>query len=163
MEKLNQDAIRRIVENRSYEKMILGPEFPSPGQYVIAGFQVGNINGELGWDKYLGYVVQVRKKAGSFGSHLVIMRHPDGGMWQHHNQSFHRISAEDMKRVKSCFLKDVKPENEDYTIPIALGDGKYPETGKIIESKEDGPPVDNSPLMAITTVKANGKKTVTIC
>lgn len=61
---------------------------------------------------YIGYCVQVRKKAGLHGSHQVFLRHPDGSTVCHENQGFFSLSDEQVLMAKSIF--DTPSEKEDY-------------------------------------------------
>lgn len=151
--------IKEIIESRNYQNMTTKPK---PGEYVITGIQVGNLQGEKSWNRYIGYVVQIRKEAGSFGSDMVLLRHPDGKLCPHHNQSYHRMDKFWLEKAKELFPKEMTPDKyEDYSKPYTV-DNRYPEVGKIIEKKKNGPPVDNSPLMKITNVSSNGNKTIEI-
>lgn len=159
-----QAVAKQITEARDYSKMVGFSKHPLPGEYLVTGIQAGNFNGEAGWHLYVGYVVQVRKKAGDFGSDLILMRHPDGTLMQHHNQSFHRLTPEQEQELKAIYPPGMTPdEYEDYTRPYTLGNQQYPATGKIIELEEaEAPPQDNSPMMRITITDGKGNKTVEV-
>jgi len=161
VQELNQNKIKEIVDATDDHMFVGISSRPGVGAYVITGPQAGNLKGQKGWDKYLGYVAQIREKAGDFGSDLFLIRHPNGNLIQHANQCFWLMNDFWLKKAKAFF--NVKPEDEDYSQPFTLGQGEYPEIGKIIGPKKDGPPVNNNPLMKITTVKSDGSKTVTIC
>ena len=152
---------KEIVDNRDFENMVSTTKHPEPGEYVITGIQAGNLRGERGWQKYIGYVVQVRKKVGAFGSDIVLLRHPDGNLGQHENQNFFRMNDFWIKKAKALFPDGVAPKYEDYSQPYKLSNG-YPETGKIIYYTENKPPRDDKPLTKITVTNADGDKTVTI-
>lgn len=158
-----QDKAKEIVDARDYTRAVRYDQHPEPGEYVITGMQAGNIHGQYGWEYYIGYVVQVRKKAGAFGSDMVLLRHPDGTLKRHENQSYYRMDEYWLKNAKSLFPDGMTPdEYEDYSQAYTIGDGKYPEIGKIIEAKDDGPPRDNSPMVMITVTNPDGSKTVEI-
>ena len=53
-----------------------------------------NLYSEKGSCFRIGYVVQVRKKAGAFGCHIILLRHPDGTLASHVNETFYRIAGE---------------------------------------------------------------------
>jgi len=153
---------KEIVDNRDFENMVSTTKHPEPGEYVITGIQAGNLRGERGWQKYIGYVVQVRKKVGAFGSDIVLLRHPDGKLGHHENQSFFRMNDFWLKKAKTLFPDEMTPDkHEDYSQPYTLSSG-YPETGKIIYNTENKPPRDDRPLAKITVTNADGDKTVTI-
>jgi len=68
---MNDEILELIVKSRNYDKMTHFGSHPMPGEYVITGPQAG---GFKGWNNYVGYVVQVRKKAGAFGSDMILLR-----------------------------------------------------------------------------------------
>ena len=155
------DKFKEIVDSRDYDKMVGFGKHPLPGEYVITGMQAGNLRGEKGWQFYIGYVVQVRKKAGDFGSDMVLLRHPDGTLMQHTNQAYFRMGDAWTKKAMTMF--ETTPDTEDYTKPYTLGNGMYPEAGAIIEPNDHGPEPNNSPMMKITVSRPDGTKTVEIC
>lgn len=128
------EELKRIVDKMSYVGMINKWDDSHFNEYVITGIQAGpsNIN------RRVGRIVQVRLKEGAFGTALVFLRHPDGGLTTHENQSFVPLKGEDRKIVEQMF-KDNNvcqddPFNHEYTIA-----GKYPAKGFIIldgESKK---------------------------
>jgi hypothetical protein len=158
-----QQVAQQIAEARDFCKMVGIDEHPMPGEYLVTGLQAGNIRGEQGWHLYVGYVVQVRKKAGAFGSHIVLMRHPDGTLMRHENQCFLRLTPEEEEALKGIFPPGMTPdEYEDYTEAYTLNN-EYPATGKIIEPDgAEAPPQDNRPMMKITVTGAEGDKTVIV-
>lgn len=159
-----QEVARQIAKSRDFSRMVSIDKHPMPGEYVVTSIQAGNLHGEKGWHLYVGYVAQVRKGAGAFGSHLVLLRHPDGTLMQHHNQCFLRLSPEQETELKAVYPPGMTPdEYEDYTQPYTLGDGQYPATGKIIEPGDaEAPPQDNSPMVQITVRDGKGNTTVEV-
>ena len=158
-----QQKFKEIVKARDCRSMIFSfVHLPEIGEYLITGLQVGNHNGEKGWHKYIGYVVQIRKGIGCFGSDMILLRHPDGSLEAHENQMYYRMNEYWVNKTKKLFKKGITPDNEDYTKPYTIY-GKYPALGKIIEPNVAHPEPDNSPLMKITCTKSNGDKTITIC
>lgn len=161
MNEKQQEAASKIVEARDFYNMTSSPE---PWEYVITCMQAGNIRGEQGWHKYIGYVVQVRKKAGAFGSDLIILRHSDGSLVRHENQSFCRMDDFWLERAKSLYPKGMTPaEYEDYTEAYTLGNGEYPEIGKVIEPKLDAKPINDMPMMQITVDRGDGAREIIVC
>lgn len=152
--------LQSIIGARNYDNAVPFDHYPMPGEYILTGMQAGNIRGERGWQLYLGYVVQVRRKGGAFGSDMVLMRHPDGTLMRHENQTYYRIDDCLLEQAKSLFI--TIPEEEDYTVAFTLANNTFPETGKIIEPKKDGPPVDNSPMATITISRSDGTKTIEV-
>jgi len=131
------------------------------GAYVTSGLQVGNHRGEHGWQFYVGYIVQVRQKAGSFGTDIVLVRHPGGELRSHENQMFCIVQDKYLDDVRAMYDDDVNPEGEDYSKPLIL-DGKFPETGKIIPPRDEKPPCDESPRMQLTVEKDDGTKDIVV-
>ena len=136
--------------------------YPTPGKFYCTGMQQGNIHGEKGWIKSVGYVVQVRLGVGAFGSHTVLMRHADGGLMCHENQSFYPIDEEKWLPLMKTVYPDMDmPEDEDYIKPYTLSTGQ-PEIGKIIDKPEGFDAKGGTPMMQITTEHEDGTKTLTI-
>lgn len=157
-------TVETIVKARDYSLMVPFGEYPNPGEYVITGIQHGNVRGERGWQYYVGYVVQVRRKAGAYGSDMVLLRHPDGTLMVHENQLFVRMSRDLRDRVISLFPEDLTPESEDYSKPYTLAGGKYPAIGRVIDppKEHDKSRDPDYPLMKITVCHADGGKTVEV-
>jgi hypothetical protein len=114
----------KVVRNFDYTKMI--HNFEDVGMYVITGMQFPNVP-----VRRVGYVVQVRKKAGAFGTDIVFIRHPDGCLVTHENQVFYMMNEEDVKELKEFYPQDCGPEYEDHTKEYSIG-GKFPMAGKIV-------------------------------
>lgn len=153
-------ALKEIIDARDYYNMVPPDKYPIPGEYVITGLQVGNHNGEEGWDKYVGYVVQVRKKAGVFGSNIVLIRHSIGNLISHENQSFFRMNKHWKEKIQALYEKGINPESEDYTQAYTIGE-EYPEIGKVIEPKKDGYHGKNSGSVTTLTIShVDGSKTI---
>lgn len=167
MEKSNVEEIARIEElartivlahreGRGVARMVPIDEYPMPGEYVITGLQAGNSRGEKGWHKYVGYVAQVRLKAGAYGTDMIFLRHPDGGLMTHENQCFFRPVGEFLARVKAIFPADVTPElAEDYDQDYSIG-GKHPRRGMIVPAEDASYAKDPGPLVQITVTTADG-------
>lgn len=161
MDAEQQELACRIVEARDFYNMTSSPE---PGVYVITGMQAGNMRGQLGWHRYIGYVVQLRKKAGAFGSDMVLLRHPDGSLICHENQSFCLMNEYWLEQAKSLFPKGMTPEEyEDYTEAYTLANGEYPEFGKVIEPRLDRAIASSAPMVSITLAQADGTKEIIVC
>lgn len=118
-------------------------EYPEFGKWVRSG----SIQGQpYDFDHALGYVVQIRKKRGQFGSDQYLIRNASGSLAVHENQSFYLVDDELAEQAMSHFAMkpDQEGENTEYTIGHDHG-----EVGYIIESK-DGDPKSPSPAFAIT-------------
>lgn len=77
-------------------------------QYVITGPQAFQSNPAY----QLGRLVQVRIKAGAFGSDLVLLRHHDNALTSHANQWFFRVAPMHKYRLDVLF-KDTFPDDPD--------------------------------------------------
>lgn len=154
---MDQEKLKAIIDARDYEKMVGFSKYPQPGEYYLTGPIAGPERNNLA--RMMGYVVQVRLKAGAFGSDMVLMRCPDGTLARHENQSFFAVDEEQKQKIIDLFKKEPV---DDYSEPYTLG-GEYPEIGPIIQPKADGPPTNDSPLMKITVEHSDGSKTIEVC
>lgn len=130
---------------------------PEQGQFVKTGPHGGSMRGSIGW------VAQVRLKQGQFGSDNYILCHHGNGGWamQHSNQVFYPLTPAEVDLVRP-FFADCLPENEDFSHGYTLGSEETRMFGFLID-----PPVGFEPRggegasMRMTTIDANGDKTVT--
>lgn len=114
------------------------------GKFVTTG-----LNDHRDKQALVGRLVQVRKRAGAFGSDCVLLRHLDGRLIVHENQFFTIIDDYLLCHWLEFIFKDVvgdSPE-EEYT----LGEGRRPKTGFIIDDDECDR--DSSCSFAITIQK----------
>ena len=58
--------------------------------------------------------------------------------------------------------EDCKPEDEDYSEPFTIS-GQNPESGPIVEFREDRPEPDESPICKITVRRGDGSEYVEFC
>jgi hypothetical protein len=93
---------------RDYSSMIHTDEV-SRGDFVCTGLQQGTRD----MRNYFGHVVQIRRKAGDFGSDLWLLRMWDGRLTSHANQSFYRIPLSQFK-LAPYFVGNM-PSDEDYS------------------------------------------------
>lgn len=103
----------------------------SYGDFVVTSMQQNNPNELL----YVGYVVQIRKKAGAYSSDQVFMRHPDGTLMVHENQSFYKLHPRDAKIVLEH--SKFKPQDEGGCDEYSIR-GKLSKVGFIIEHDKKG-------------------------
>jgi hypothetical protein len=152
--------LKLIIDALDYSKMVNFTGSPVVGEYYITGIQAGPENLNL----RVGYVAQVRKRAGCFGSDIVLIRHPNGCLGVHENQSYFSMDKYWKDKLKELYPTDMTPEKyEDYSEPYTLVGGKYPEKGKVIEPPPDNQSKGGMPMMKITTIKADGSKELTVC
>lgn len=102
-------------------------EVPNRGQFLITGAQVG----EMDFERYIGYCVQVRLGVGAFGTNQYFLRHPDGVLRTHENQSFFAMTDAQEALARAIF--EVLPEDEDYEGGYALHEGREERIGYIID------------------------------
>lgn len=74
------------------------------GDFLISGLTESGC-------QMIGYVVQIRKQLGEFGSNMFLIRHADGDLVRHENQSFWKLTDEQTKKIKPFFFDNL-PENE---------------------------------------------------
>ena len=84
----------------------------------------------------VGYVVQVRKKVGAFGSDVILMRLANGKLQHWENQSFFGMLEEQETLARKIFK--VLPENEDYSEGYWTHDNIH-EIGFIVENSKSIP------------------------
>lgn len=150
------ESIRQIVDGTSYRKLILHPQHPERGQFVVTGPQAGTPI-----EKYVGYCVQVRKNSGAFGSHVVLLRHCDGSLTCHENQAF--VPMDEAQESMARPLFEVLPEDEDYPRGYSIRDQNH-ETDFVVERVNNDEPlsVARSDAVAIVTeTRPDGTRTLT--
>lgn len=151
-----KEALDILEEGRDFTNGI--HDNPAEGQVVITGLQAGNFQGQIGWDRYLGYVVQVRKGAGAFGSDLYFLLHPNGVLSTHENQSLYSVPEDIEKRILALYDEEDRPEKWHFGIAVSIG-GKYSEIGFIIEKPAPLPPNKNAGgALDLVVEKADGSK-----
>jgi len=85
-------------------------------------------------EQTLGYVVQIRKSWGQFGSDMIFIREHDGSLSTHENQGFWILSPEQTGFILPCFTitpSDEMSDNPDHKYSILH---KQPESGFIVDS-----------------------------
>jgi hypothetical protein len=106
---IDQHAARVVVANRYTAEIIIAPDFPQPGDYVIAGPQRNNLNGEQGWHLYLGCVVNTSGDARYDHAGWVEVKHPDGIIRKHSGQFFYRATGALAGRIRNLFVSKPTP------------------------------------------------------
>ncbi|WP_319760305.1 hypothetical protein [Maridesulfovibrio sp.] len=154
-------VIKKLLDNRDWKSMCGLMKSPTPGNYYVTGMQQGNLHGEKGWIFYAGYVVQLRIKAGDYGTDLVLLRLPNGKLCSYTNCDFYEVKGEQLELLKSIFDEGITYEEyEDHTKPYTVG-GKFPEVGAVVEPSERQS-MGEAPAVQITTSHGDGSKTVTV-
>lgn len=98
--------------------------------FVCTGPQQGQ---GFEFNRYVGRVIQVRQKAGSWGSDVVLLQHQNGEISSHENQMFWTVPHRTIFMEK---FKETFPEEFDNDTELTIG-GNFPATGFIIPFSED--------------------------
>lgn len=112
------------------------------GDYVVSGINTEGV-------QVIGYVVQIRKNWGAFGSDMFFIRERTGQLYTHENQSFWILTREQVALIDK-FFGGYTPEKEIEFNPNILYTilGKHEERGFII-SKDDAPDRTDSCHIAV--------------
>ncbi len=118
-------------KNRDHSRFICGVG-ESLTKVEYGDFLLSGLN-NLG-KQPLGYVVQIRRGWGAFGSDMYFLREHDGKLNTHENQGFWKLSKEQAEVVKEFFEdspEDELAENPNLTYSIK---GEQEESGFIVSS-----------------------------
>ena len=132
-----------IIENRANFKLCF--DKPKFGDTLLTGLIAGQ---KASFERYIGYVVQIREKRGSFGSDQYFLRHPDGSIHVHENQSFFILTEEFSMKAQEFFETKISDNVDTESTEYTYMEGE-PETGFIIPFKE-GDKVSPSTSFCIT-------------
>lgn len=127
-----------IIAMTDYARMVDIFSHPGMAQYVITGPQYERVSAL----RRIGYCVQVRKGSGLHGSNLVFLRHPDGELVAHENQSFFTLTDEQLLLARHLF--QVSPENEPFAQGYRCADG-IREVGFLIRNSASCPTQEATP------------------
>lgn len=135
--------VSQILEQTDYDLFMGAMGHPKQGQFVTTGPQMG---GSL--ESRVGYCVQVRKGRGAYGSNVVFLRHPNGGLTTHENQSFFGLTPKQEALAREIFVE--LPEDENYSRGYSIQD-EYHEVGFLIEDASgDHPPAQSGSGVQLT-------------
>jgi len=95
--------------------------------YVITGLLPLNVDYIA--DNSVGRVVQVRLKAGAYGSNCVILRHVNGSLIPHENQSFFEIPEQFHQYLDTCFDGVYLDDSDRYEYSLQ---GEFKESGFLV-------------------------------
>jgi hypothetical protein len=138
------DTLKQIMALTDYRRRMMDlAKAKGPGCFVVTGPQPD-------WNplKHVGYCVQVRKQCGQYRSDMVFLRHPDGSLTTHENQSFFAMTAEQEVLAREIF--EVLPEDEDFSQGFSCTD-KIREIGYVIENSASKASSGHSTVMMTTT------------
>ena len=129
---IENQLCRQIVLDKKYnsEQYFGFGSRPQRGQFLLTGFQAGNRDD---FTYYVGYVVQIRLKAGAFGSDMYMLRHCNDKLMCHEYQSFTALSPEQEKLARTFFT--CTPEEEDWEHGFSIK-GEDEKIGFTIEEKK---------------------------
>ncbi len=162
MEHLNEKADKlkaEIKKTANYsQRRIITWDKTHKDTYVITGRQCGEHVGIY----YIGKVVQVRLEAGEFGSNIVFLRHADGLLQTHDNQTFYTIPEKYLKKVEELF-EEGHPggEADDADAQEYFIHSAKPEKGFIIASKI--PEGETTPMRTVKKALNQVFKDMTDC
>ncbi|TCV62758.1 hypothetical protein [Pseudomonas fluorescens] len=156
-----QDVFPQVLQSASWEKrattMFAGAQDQLPvfGQYVRTG------PGPAPLVNQIGYVVQIRRRQGIFGSDIYLLRHCNGELVQHSNNMYLPLTQEEIEAVLPCF-GSVKPSAEGENPVYGIGGPSTRTAGFLIEPPEGfqlrG---GEGARMRMTTIGADGSKSLT--
>lgn len=133
-----------IISNIDHSNMLWNAEDFHFGMFVLTGPIAPNFK------RVVGYVVQVRKKWGAFGSDAVFIRASDDKLMVHENQCFWAIAKEQENKIKPFFLTTPNDELKDNPELIYTIKHKQEEKGFIV-SPENAPARCDSFAITITS------------
>ncbi|WP_224055968.1 hypothetical protein [Vibrio penaeicida] len=143
----HKEQLFELINNS--DKKFLGNCYPEYGQIVIRGAAMG---APYDFDHAVGYIVQVREKRGAYGSEQYLVRHPNGELHTHENQSFWLLNEEHQEQALALFAQKPTEEGGDTVYTVAEG---FPESGYIIPFKEGAPKSENQHLTMAITITEN--------
>ncbi|EOZ8645426.1 hypothetical protein ACQWTT_001177 [Acinetobacter baumannii] len=136
--------LKQIISMLDKESRMVDSDCIQQGQFVIAALILPD---NALWR--VGYITQIRRKVGQFGSDKVFMRLADESLIVHENQAFWRMTSDQEALARQVFTQ--LPEKEDYSLGYNCTD-KIHEVGFIIENSKSVPsPVENTVNLTIST------------
>ncbi len=119
------DVAGYVRSNRNHEGMVIGLGSNGLNGLKFGDFVLGSFN-ERG-EFPIGFVVQVRKGCGAFGSDVVILREHNEVLSSHSNQAFWKLPDDQVEMIRPHFeyLPEIElEENPDIMYSIA-GEREY--------------------------------------
>lgn len=139
-----------ILSNLDHSRFICGLNDKSSklkfGDFVVSGINTLGTN-------VIGYVVQIRKKWGAFGSDMLFIRDQDGVLMTHENQSFWKLTEDQLEAVKP-FFKNTPSEELDDNPKLEYSTLKGQFANGFIVDEKDAPARTDSCAFAITVAGA---------
>lgn len=150
---MKEAIIKSILADINYVDNMIGfGSNPGEHQFVMTAA----ICGPHPIESRIGYCVQVRKKCGAFGSDKVFLRHPNGNLIVHENQSFIAMTEEQEEQARTIFemLPDEETPDDGYSDESGIT-----ETGFLIEASQSQP-MQNMPVIQMTVDKGSEKELI---
>ena len=142
-----EDLKKEILDNLDHGLMVWNGDDAKFGDFLVTGPTAPN------FERVLGYVVQVRKGWGAFGSDRFLIRTADEGLMTHENQCFWKLTEEQVEEVKPFF--SFTPEDELKDNPELIYSIRHDQEEKgFLVDKTNAPERTDSFAMTITTRKA---------
>ena len=129
------DKITQNLSNHQYQYIMMPHESIEKGDLKFGDFVV--TGPMFGREPAIGYIVQVRKKWGEFGSDSMYIRESDGSMMAHSNQSIWKLNQATTKEILPLFEntpEEEKADNPDLEYSLR---GQFKRGGFLIEEEED--------------------------
>jgi hypothetical protein len=142
---IDKDVLFKCIGNSENEFLGSG-RYPEYGKLVMSGMAMGM---PYDFDHAIGYIVQIRVSRGAYGSDQYLVRHQDGTLTTHENQSFWIVSEFHQEAALSLFEQTPDKEGGDTEYTIAEG---FPEVGYIIKESCDSPKSESQSLMFGVTI-----------
>ena len=157
-------VLEKTLRELDDERLNFGTDKFYRGQLLAKGPLVGG----AGAERRIGFCVQIRKRAGGFGSDTVLLRHLDGGLTPHTNQFFYTLTDKQESELAPLFAALLEEEdfagNHVYTLGANSEGNKQPHAGFIVDAEhapEREPEL--SPVMIRTVSEGpDGKPQTTI-
>lgn len=133
-------VLEQIIEMRDVPNrcMILFSSFEK-GTEIKKGQFIFTLSPHTNVMKNVGYAVQVRKKAGDFGSDLILIRLANGGLQTWSNQSFFNMTEEQEALARKIFVDLPEDEDQFANIGYKTFEGER-KTGFLIEDESYAEP-----------------------
>lgn len=95
------DKLEKIVSNMNYIDTIYYIKDVVLNQYVVTGMQAGDYS----TNRRIGRIAQVRTEGSVYmSSATVLIRHLNGDLTSHSNQSYVALKGDDLDKVRNAFI-----------------------------------------------------------
>jgi len=123
------ELTNKYTQDNMYKNVYgIGEQLPKEREFIITNA----IAGSHSIFHRLGYVVQIRKNVGDFGSDMYFIIHPNGKLATHENQDFKGVPDNLIELCRSIYVEGYLPEDIPADEPFG-GGNTTEELGFIIE------------------------------